>query len=161
MSLLSEDFVSGQVMIFDETTPDEKRADVIMASASIPFVFSGKKIDDMYLYDGGLYSSISLGDPIERCREEGVADADIIVDMILAIGPHVTIKPWEMEETRWMTAHDYKKRREEIAYYLSWKEDILTYSRGYPHIDFRLVIQPSKEILTHGYLPIFTTQKDI
>ena len=35
-----------------------------------------------YLIDGSLFTAVSIGDPIERCREE-VEDKDIIIDMLL------------------------------------------------------------------------------
>ena len=37
----------------------------------------------MNLVDGGIFSSIDMGDPITRCREEEGPNVDIIVDMIL------------------------------------------------------------------------------
>lgn len=55
-------------MVFDETLPMEDRVHKIIASTSIPFAFPPQEIDDMVLVDGGMFSNISIGDPIERCR---------------------------------------------------------------------------------------------
>ena len=34
------------------------------------------------LIDGSIFTAVSIGDPIERCREE-VEDKDIIIDVLL------------------------------------------------------------------------------
>ena len=47
----------------------------------------------MFLVDGGTYSNVSIGDPIERCRDDGYADEDIIIDLLLCYE-----KPWIMNE---------------------------------------------------------------
>ena len=65
---------------------------MIVSSASIPFAFPPRDVDDMALVDGGLFSNVSIGDPIQRCREDGFADEDIIVDVMLCYE-----KPWVME----------------------------------------------------------------
>ena len=40
-------------------------------------------LDNLNLVDGSVFSTVSVGDPIERCREEGTKDEDIIIDVIL------------------------------------------------------------------------------
>jgi hypothetical protein len=59
------------------------------------------------LFDGGLFSTISIGDPIQRCREEGVSDEDIIVDVIMCYSKIYEIGDWELGATRWKTALDF------------------------------------------------------
>lgn len=46
-------------------------------------MFSPVIMGGMNLVDGGIFSSIDMGDPITRCREEEGPNVDIIVDMIL------------------------------------------------------------------------------
>jgi predicted acylesterase/phospholipase RssA len=51
----SVDIQTGQVVIFDESTPMEVRNRAVMSSASIPFVFPPVVLDGMYLTDGGTF----------------------------------------------------------------------------------------------------------
>ena len=69
---------------------------------------------DLTLIDGGLFSTISIGDPIERCRDEVSSDADIIVDVIMCYGDLHTIEEWKLSDTRWRNALDFYRRRKEI-----------------------------------------------
>lgn len=63
-------------MIFDETVSDEERIDAIISSTAISMAFKPETMgtDDLKLVDGSLFSTVSIGDPIERCREDGFAD---------------------------------------------------------------------------------------
>ncbi len=72
-------------------------------------------MEENIFVDGGLFSNISIGDPISRCREEGYADKDIIVDAVLCYGSVLDITEWDEENTRWMSALDFYKRREAIT----------------------------------------------
>lgn len=70
---------------------------------------------DLYLVDGSLYSTVSIGDPIERCREDGFADEDIIIDVILCYSDSYDVPKWEKEGLRWNTALDLYNRRKAIS----------------------------------------------
>ena len=94
LSILSADLLTGQVVIFDETLTNEERVESILSSTSIPFAFEPVKIDDMKLVDGSMYSNLSVGDPIQRCREEVENDSDIIIDIILCYGTPIEINSW-------------------------------------------------------------------
>ena len=61
----------------------------------------------MYLVDGGLYSRISIGEQIERCREEVASDKDIIVDSIMVTTDPVEIAEWNLEATYMKNAYDF------------------------------------------------------
>lgn len=82
LSVLSGDINNGQILVFDETLTDEERVDAIVSSTSIPFAFDPVELDGHSLIDGSIFTAVSIGDPIERCREE-VEDKDIIIDMLL------------------------------------------------------------------------------
>jgi predicted acylesterase/phospholipase RssA len=76
LNIISVDLNSGDVIIFDETTPIEKQTDAMLASASIPAVFPPQKtlIDHTALADGGLFTQVQIDEPIIRCREAGYDD---------------------------------------------------------------------------------------
>lgn len=79
-------------MIFDENVTDEIRTDSLLSSASIPSAFPPVKIDDMVLVDGGTFQNLDIGDPIDRCREAGFADVNIIVDILMCLSDAPDIK---------------------------------------------------------------------
>ena len=58
LNIISVDLNTGDVIIFDETTPIEKQPAAIIASASIPGVFPPTEslIDHSALADGGLFT---------------------------------------------------------------------------------------------------------
>jgi len=127
-------------MLFDESLSNEERLDAIISSAAVPFAFPPETIDERMLVDGSLFSTISIGDPISRCREEVDSDKDIIVDTIMCYTSQFNIKDWHIHDTRWMNAYDYYSRRKEIFHYYYYKEDLIRMTRGYPDVDFRLIV---------------------
>lgn len=77
------DIGTSQVVLFDETTPMDIRNDAVLGSMSVPAILPSVEIGDLHLIDGGIYTNLALGDPIERCRDEGVSDENIIVDVLM------------------------------------------------------------------------------
>jgi len=59
------------------------------------------------LVDGGLFSNISIGEPISRCRDEGYAEKDIIVDAVLVNKNVIDVEEWDTANIRWMSAYDF------------------------------------------------------
>jgi len=108
ISMQSVDLKTGQVVIFDETTPMKIRNLAIKSSTAIPIVFPPVEIDDMYLIDGGAFQNINIGDPIERCKEEhNVEDHDIIVDIVMCMSRPYEMNAWTKEEMMWSNAFDF------------------------------------------------------
>ena len=90
----------------------EERIDAIISSTSAPPAFPPVDIDEWSLTDGSIYSTVSVGDLIERCRDEGVAsDADIIVDIFLCYDHEYRVKEWELQDSQWSNAYDIYRRR--------------------------------------------------
>lgn len=114
LSIASVELNAGQVILFDESLTLEERVDAIISSAAVPFAFPYEVIDSQALVDGSLFSTISIGDPIARCREEVENDSDIIVDVIMCYADVYSVQEMSLEETRWMTAYDFYNRRREI-----------------------------------------------
>jgi len=92
----------------------EIRNSAVISSATLPSIFPPVVIDGMHLVDGGNFANIAVGDPIVRCREEGVEDKDIIVDAILCFSSHYDMPKWNLEDTTWKNALDYWYRKSSI-----------------------------------------------
>ena len=140
---------------------NEERIDAILSSAAIPFAFPPVKMRDMSLVDGSLFTAVSVGDPIERCREEVTRDEDIIIDVILCYEDTYAIEDWTLPDTRWRNAFDFYSRRKEISHYYFYEEDIIRMTRGYHNVNFRMLIKPSIPLTSIGLLPINATHEEI
>ena len=161
LSFMAADLKNGQVVIFDENMTNKERLNKIIASTSIPFAFPPQNIDDMSLVDGGMFSNVSLGDPIERCRQEVDRDEDIIVDMILCYESPWELDKWDEENVFWKNAYQFYERRHDLAKFYVVSEDVERMYRGYHKVDFRLVVQPSENLTQSGAIPISATLEDI
>lgn len=90
---------TGQIIIFDEQTPEELIPISLISSCSIPMIFPPVELGEMMLIDGGTFANIALGDPIQRCiKEEGVHPSDIIVDVIICLKDPLSVSEWSVED---------------------------------------------------------------
>ena len=160
LSIMSSDLNTGQTIIFDETMSLADRLDGILSSTTVPLAFPTVHMDDMVLVDGSLFATISIGDPIERCREE-VDDKDIIVDVITCYQETHEIDPWFYEDLMWENAHSFYRRRKKINNYYYYKEDLVRMTRGFHDVNFRLIAIPSEPLVAGGMIPISATKEDI
>ena len=60
---------TGEYLVFDENTEDVTTA--VVASASIPGIFSSQHMNGATLNDGGFIFDLNLITPVERCRQLG------------------------------------------------------------------------------------------
>lgn len=111
----------------------------------------------MTLVDGGVFTNLDLGDAINRCKELVENDEDIIVDMILIFSEPEKIKEWTLEEAQTKNAYDFVKRKEYFQDIYYWYfDDYLRIMEGFPHINFRYIVSPTKPIET-DYMAISNT----
>ena len=157
LNLISVDLNTGDVVIFDESTPIEKQPLAMMASASIPMIFPPQKelIKNTALTDGGLFTQVQLDEPIIRCKEQGYADEDIIVDLIACFAKVAEIDEWTLTQAKYKNAYDIYSRKELFEFYYYWYlEDILRIVKGFPKVNFRHLIMPT-ENLGGSTIPVF------
>lgn len=107
IGIQSVDLNTGKVIIFDENTPEEIKAEAVASSASIPGAFSPTQINGMTLVDGGVFTNLDLGEAIVRCREQVERDEDIIVDIVLCFDQPIKIPEWTADEARFKNAYQY------------------------------------------------------
>lgn len=161
ISIQSVDLITGKVVIFDETIPTELIEDVLFSSASIPAVFPPVQIGDFSLVDGGTFQNLAVGDPIDRCRDEGYRDQDIIVDVIMCFSLVVDYKDWTLADSLFKDARNFYERRSEISDFYSSYEDLLRITRGYPKVNFRYAVAPSEESPSKSFVPIYASHEEI
>ena len=77
------DVSSGKYILFDEKMPYHDLPTTIKASASIPFLFSPTEYAGHVLMDGGTVWNTNLVSAVDKCKELGFTDKDIIIDVLL------------------------------------------------------------------------------
>ena len=128
-----------------------------MGSVSIPFAFTPVKIDDLSLIDGGTFTMLNLGDPIERCLDQVQNERDVIVDVLFAMKDPNLINKWERDSFQNIFTLD--KRSNEITEYIEYYNEVLSIVRGYPNVTWRHIIAPNQKLPSSGLIPISTTKE--
>jgi predicted acylesterase/phospholipase RssA len=99
------DLNTGEIVIFDETTPQDDIASVITASASIPIIFPPViTADNKVLVDGGTFSNLDMSEAIIKCKDKGFKEEDIIIDVIMCFDKVVEIPEWTKRDTLYKNA---------------------------------------------------------
>ena len=61
----------------------------------------------------------------------------------------------------WKTAFDFYNRRKEIHDYTRHQEDLFRMIRGFPDVNFRMVVEPLEHLTEKGAMPINATKEDL
>lgn len=69
IAIQSVDLNTGEIVIFDETTPTDQTKYAILSSASIPVIFPVVYLDHKVLVDGGVFTNLDVSEGIIKCRE--------------------------------------------------------------------------------------------
>ena len=147
LSFIATDLISGQPVVFDETISNEERVDALIASTSIPMIFPPKDIDNYSFADGAVFSTVSLGDLIARCREDGVeSDEDIIVDILLCYRSEHKTEEWSLRRTSLLNTWNFYQRRKTISSMHFVSEDVKRVLHGFKDITLRHILQPSQPL---------------
>jgi len=86
--------------------------------------------------------NIDISESIVKCRENGFADEDIIIDVVLCFGQVARIDEWKMKEIKYKNAFEMYTRTAALKDFYYNFEDILRVVRGYPKVHFRHLISP-------------------
>jgi len=108
----------------------------------------------MLLVDGGVFITVNVGDPIDRCREDGFEDKDIIVDILMCSSKVNVIEKWNKQDTNWKDALAFYLRRDDISDYYAFYEDVISVTRGFKDVFFRYVLAPTRSPPSGGFIPV-------
>jgi len=128
---------SGTYIQLDKTIDDPVKATI--ASGSIPIAFPPQIWEDKnwVLSDGGANYNLNFASVIQKCREYGYEDKDIVVDIVSAWHFHPPGK-YEISQN----AYDNYKRVQHIKKYHFKDNDVVEFIRAFPNIDFRYYVRP-------------------
>ena len=76
------------------------------------------------------------------------------MDVITCFAHPEEAPKWESKDLTWRTAKGFYDRKREIHETKFIKESLTRIIRGYPDIDFRLTVVPSKVLDAGGFIPI-------
>lgn len=154
--VLATDAATGVPKIWDETTDLTTLIKAIDASAAYPGFFNPvDDIDDKTYYDGATSFSINIGGAINKCKELGYAESDIVIDTMLCTA--ATIKE---KDTSKYTSIPMLIRYLEIRLFYDTMDLLERAKDGFRTVDFRYTIAPTKK-LESGLLPFSFNQKQI
>ena len=148
------DLNTGEFVIFDEDTSPDMIVDSLISSGSIPFFFTPVKLNNSVLVDGGVFTNLDMSEAIIKCKDLGYKEENIIVDVIMCFDKVVDIESWSIDQSKYKNAYELYKRQNDFRDFYYYYEDITRVVRGYPHVNFRHLISPRKD-LGGGYIPIF------
>lgn len=77
---------------FNESYSLEQIIQIARGSAAVPVIFPHVQVGDYDYIDGGMISTYDIGGVVERCRDDGFRDSDIIVDVVLCQGKSLEAK---------------------------------------------------------------------
>lgn len=115
----------------------------------MPGCFSPIYRDDMVLLDGGVVWRNDMHDAVQRCRDLGHEDKDIIVDWIMCAENHYSEKS-NLEE--WHTLK-HAMRAYELHDYYGTTAEVERTKIFFPDVELRYVIGPS-ESLSSPLIPL-------
>ena len=61
---------------------------------------------NMVLADGGVFENLNLGPAVIKCREQGVPDNKIIVDVLLCFDGPIHVEEWTYEEAKYKSVSE-------------------------------------------------------
>ena len=81
-----------------------------------------------------MFANIDVSEAIIKCREDGFADEDIILDVIMCFDNVVKIDEWFMKEIKYKNALDMFFRNQQLKEFYYYFEDLIRVVRGYPNV---------------------------
>ncbi len=80
---------TSEFFVFDESFSNDDLLTGVLASMSFPGIFPYVVYEGKTLIDGTCLYSVTIFDAIRRCIEDGYAEKDIIIDVVLTSGSNM------------------------------------------------------------------------
>jgi hypothetical protein len=137
----ADDSVTGDYVPFDSDKFSVEEMPIrVVSSASIPFIFPDRHINDWILMDGGTVWNTNMVSAIDKCMELVGDKSKIVVD--IAICGHAQIST---ESQIGDTVSNFLRFREIKKYYKEL-DDIIEFQQAEPDINFRYLFVPSEPL---------------
>jgi predicted patatin/cPLA2 family phospholipase len=151
----SVDLKTGKYQTWDERNMMNYQQIVerIMCSSAFPGFFP--YVDEEYAHytDGGINVGVDLISGINKCKEMGFKDEEIILDTILCSNSHIP------EKEKNLKAPQVLARIVEIIYFNNSMRDLMDALRFYPNVNFRYLVSHKGDFPTGSLAIQFDPQK--
>lgn len=143
------------VRFTEELGRDALMYDGTRASSAFPGFFESVEFQNMTLIDGGVLINLDIAGAIERCKETGAKDKDIIVDIVMCSGAILSdVEPKDFNSVQMM------KRFSQIHSFQKTMGWITQGKANFPKVNFRYIVAPTSPV-SHEFIPLGFKQKDI
>jgi len=148
ISIGAVDANRGIFLNYNESLPIDDFREMVIASGSVPAIFPFiPKYENNYM-DGGTIINIDISTAVNRCRDMGYKDENIILDMMFCTGG----KMIEVDASRYNSLH-MMMRKYELDKYERSLHYLVNSFHEYPDVQFRYLVIPLSR-LPSGYLPL-------
>lgn len=149
----STDLLSGNFTIFDTLLGDAAIKTGVLASAAMPGLLPTVKYAEYELSDGTIKYPVDIISAVTYCQEQGFADSDIIVDIVMSSGTYLK----EVDASKYKTFQVLLRLAEIEAYDFTSLGIDVAYLQ-YPDVNYRTLIYPTDgmpelPILPYDYSP--------
>jgi len=83
MNVGATDIDTIELVRYDEKTVEARLIESVVSSASVPLVFPWNTLDGYKFFDGGVVHMMDVPGGIQRCRDEGFSDNDVVIDILM------------------------------------------------------------------------------
>lgn len=127
----------------------------VRASSAFPGFFQSVDFDNKTLIDGGVLINLDIAGAIERCKETGAREADIIIDIIMCSGDVLQdVDPSQFNAVQML------RRFMQISNYQKTMVWITHGTANWPEVKFRYIVSP-KGPISSEWLPMGFDPKEI
>jgi len=140
---------TGDYEAFDVSLFEKKDyVDSVMSSSAFPFIFPNVNFQNKTFMDGGVKFSLDIPSAIQKCRDKGFSDNQIVIDVVLCSSKKIST-----EDTKNMKSISVLLRTVEIFGYDMAMKDLNEIGHIFPNATVRYVVSPSVA-LPSGKIPL-------
>lgn len=147
--------LTGQFKSFNENHSSEDFIKILQASVSFPGVLQTIEAFGQVWFTGSAIYETDVMAPINHCRELGYQDRDIVMDVVLSGNPHLN-----HVYAKIYNAFAVSGRMFELQRYYSRMYGVIRAKNGHPHVQFRHVIGPLRE-MPSKIIPVDYSAKEV
>jgi predicted acylesterase/phospholipase RssA len=125
---------------FSEELGAETLIQATLCSAAAPLAFPPEPLDNSWWVDGGITLNINGFNAINRCRAQGYADKNIVIDLLYD-NNQKALPLFTMNTTKEVLSRIHRIQNHYNRY---WFETNL--EKNFPNVDFRYIIYPSEQL---------------
>jgi len=138
---------TGEFVTFNENLTLDDFVEAVICSSALPGIFPYQNFQGQTFIDGGTVMSLNIAGGVQRCREKGFNDSEIVVDVLMCTSG----VGWQNASS--LSALQMLMRADEISSFWDSVSGLNSSVQMFPEVEFRYAVMPS-EMLEDSILPI-------